>query len=260
MLFPIIDKVAFYIGPFEIKWYALAYVVGILAGCYISLKIVKKFDLNFSYQKIDDYVTWLILGIIIGGRMGYVLIYDPIKYFSKPIEILKIYEGGMSFHGGFIGCAIATYLFCKKYSTDFLKLCDLVVIVAPIGIFFGRIANFINSELYGRVTDVPWAIIFPYSDNLPRHPSQLYEALLEGIVIFIVMLYCTFKKKLIYKTGTLTSIFCFLYGLFRFITEIFREPDFHLGFILGYLSMGQILSIPMLIIGIYIFQRIKNDN
>lgn len=253
--FPDINPIILSFGPFAISWYSLSYVTGVLVGLVLIKKIVNKLGLDISSQNLDDFVTWAIIGIIVGGRLGYVLLYDPVKYLSHPIDILKTYKGGMSFHGGILGLSIAAYFFCLKHQIKFLILTDLLSIVAPIGIFLGRIANFINAEVYGRVTDVPWAIIFPGSDMQLRHPSQLYEAFLEGFVLFVVLQYLLWRSKLINRTGVFSAIFLILYSLFRIIVENLREPDFQIGFVLRYITMGQILSIPMLVIGIYLLRK-----
>lgn len=257
MIFPNINPVAFSVGPFDIHWYALSYVLSIIIGWFYARKIIEKFAINISLQTLESFITWAILGIIIGGRLGYVLLYDPVKYFLDPLKILKTYEGGMSFHGGLIGLLISSYLFCYKHKISFLLLSDILAIVAPIGLFLGRIANFINGELYGRITNTPWGIVFPNSDLQTRHPSQLYEAFFEGIILFIILSYATFWHKTIKTLGLNSSIFLIFYSIFRIIIEMFREPDFHLGFIFYNVTMGQILSIPMLIIGIYLLVKIK---
>lgn len=257
MLFPNINPVIFSIGSFTVYWYSMAYVLGIIVGWFYAYKIIKKFKVGVTASHLENFVTWAILGIVIGGRLGYVLLYNPIKYFSDPITILKTYEGGMSFHGGMIGLIISSYFFCHKYKINFLFLCDLLATISPIGLFLGRIANFINGELYGRVTKMPWGMIFPNSDLQIRHPSQLYEAFFEGIILLSILAYATFKYKTINIRGLNFAIFLILYSVFRIIIEMFREPDFHIGFIFNNLTMGQILSLPMLILGIYLIIRIR---
>ncbi|WP_375327243.1 prolipoprotein diacylglyceryl transferase [Candidatus Tisiphia endosymbiont of Nemotelus uliginosus] len=257
MIFPNVNPVAFYVGPFAVHWYSIAYVCGIIIGWFYAQKIINKFQINITSRSLENFVTWAILGIIVGGRLGYVLLYDPIKYFSEPIKILKTYEGGMSFHGGLLGLIIASYLFCYKYKIKFLLLADILAAIAPIGLFLGRIANFINGELYGRVTDMPWGVVFPASDLQLRHPSQLYEAILEGIILFLILFYSTFKYKTIKILGINSAIFLIFYSIFRIIIELFREPDLHIGFIYHNFTMGQILSFPMLILGIYLLVRVK---
>jgi len=257
MIFPNIDPVIFSIGSFAVHWYSLAYVFGIMIGWFYANKIIKKFDSNLTPIVLEKFISWAIIGIIIGGRLGYVLLYDPVKYFSDPISIVKTYEGGMSFHGGLVGLAVSSYIFCRKYTINFLLLADILSTVAPIGLLLGRIANFINGELYGRVTQLPWGVIFPNSDMQIRHPSQLYEAFFEGLVLFLLLAYCTFKYKTIKIHGLNSAIFLIFYSSFRSIIEICREPDFHIGFIFNNLTMGQILSLPMLILGIYLMIRVK---
>ncbi|WP_316355252.1 prolipoprotein diacylglyceryl transferase [Candidatus Trichorickettsia mobilis] len=252
MAFPDINPVIVAVGPLAISWYSLSYVTGILIGLNLSKRIVTKFSLNIAHKNLEDFISWAVIGIIIGGRLGYVLLYDPVKFLTHPIDILKTYEGGMSFHGGITGVIIVGYIFCKKYKLHFLQLTDILAIVAPIGLFLGRIANFINAELYGRVTDVAWAVIFPNSDQRPRHPSQIYEALLEGLVLFIIILFSVFRCRTLNNPGKTSAIFLILYSIFRIIIENFREPDFQIGFILNYITMGQILSLPMLFLGCYL--------
>ncbi|MFY9589152.1 prolipoprotein diacylglyceryl transferase [Rickettsia endosymbiont of Halotydeus destructor] len=252
MIFPNINPILFSIGPLAVSWYSLSYVMGILLGWWYAGKIIRKFDLIITKKNLDDFVTFAIIGIIIGGRLGYVLLYNPHKYLANPIEILKTYEGGMSFHGGTIGLVIAAYFFCKKYNISLLSLADIIATIAPIGLFFGRIANFINGELYGRVTNSSLGVIFPNSDLQPRHPSQLYEAFFEGFILFLILAYSVFKYKTIKKQGLTFGIYLVVYSLFRIIIEIFREPDIQIGFIFDTLTMGQILSFPMLLLGIYL--------
>lgn len=255
--FPQIDPVIFYIGSFPIKWYSLAYVFGIIFGIYYAKKIIKIFPNRITEKNLDDFVTWSIIGIVLGGRLGYVLFYDPIKYLSHPIDILKTYEGGMSFHGGMVGLILAIYLFAKKNKINFINFLDLIAIVAPIGLFLGRMANFINAELYGRITDVPWAVIFPGSDLQPRHPSQLYEALGEGIFLFLIMYYCAFKNSSLNRRGETAAFFLIFYSILRMFIENYREPDFHIGFIYTNFTMGQLLSLPMFLIGVYLMIKSK---
>jgi phosphatidylglycerol:prolipoprotein diacylglycerol transferase len=248
--FPSIDPVAVTVGPLSIHWYAISYIVGIFGCIFYAQKLSEKYSLNITKKDLDLLFTYIVLGIIIGGRTGYVMIYDPIKYFSAPMEMFQTYKGGMSFHGGFAGFIIASYIFCRKYKIEYLKLMDLAAIVTPFAIFLGRIANFINGELYGRVTNVSWSMIFPDSDGLPRHPSQLYEAALEGLLLLAIM-YFTSKK--LYKTGYNIGVFLILYSGFRIFCEYFREPDIQIGFVISGITMGQILSIPTLLLGAYFY-------
>ena len=250
------DPVAIQIFSIEIRWYSLAYIIGILFGWFLSKKFFIS-DLKV-YQKFDDYITFLILGLIIGGRLGYVLFYNFNFYLSNPLDIFKIWEGGMSFHGGVLGIIISTIYFAKKNSQNLFTYLDIVSLVSPIGIFLGRIANFINSELYGIETSMPWAVKFIQVDNLYRHPSQLYEALLEGIFLFIILLY--FRNKNFAKTpGFISALFLIFYSTFRFIIEFYRAPDEQLGRLLFELTMGQIISLFFFLIGIYLaFTKYEN--
>lgn len=267
--FPNIDPVILPIGPLAISWYSLSYVVGILIGWYYILKLITFNENNnaapcsnynaINKQHTDDIITWIIIGIIVGGRLGYVLFYDPIKYFSNPIEIIKTYKGGMSFHGGITGYIIASYWFARRNKISALGLTDLSAAAAPIAIGLARMANFINAELYGRVTDVSWSFIFPGSDGLPRHPSQLYEAFLEGFILFCILNLAVFKFNALARRGLLSGLFLVFYTIFRFIVEFFREPDAQIGFFVGTFTMGQLLSIPMLLSGIFLI-FIRKDN
>jgi phosphatidylglycerol:prolipoprotein diacylglycerol transferase len=243
------DPVAIQLFSIEIRWYSLAYVVGILLGWILSKKIFIT-DLNIK-EKFDDFVTYLIIGIIVGGRLGYVLFYNFNYYSNNLLDIIKIWQGGMSFHGGLIGVVVVSILFAKQNNQNAFSYLDIVSFVAPIGIFFGRLANFINSELYGIETNLPWAVKFVQVDNLFRHPSQLYEAFLEGLVLFIVLLY--FKSKGHTKVpGIASGLFLFFYSIFRFIVEFLRVPDEQLGYLLLNLTMGQLISFVFLLIGIYL--------
>ena len=243
------DPVAIEILSLEIRWSSLAYIVGIMLGWFLSKKIFIS-DPQLK-EKFDDYITYLILGIIIGGRLGYIMFYNFSFYSNNLIDIFKIWEGGMSFHGGLIGVIAISILFAKKNNQNPFAYLDIVALVAPIGIFFGRVANFINSELYGTVTNVPWAVKFINVDNLNRHPSQLYEAILEGLILFLILLY--FRNKNFTKNpGFISGVFLIFYSIFRFISEFFRVPDDQLGYLFFELTMGQIISFISLTIGIYI--------
>ena len=250
------DPVAFQIMSFEIRWYSLAYILGIIIGWILCKKIfIKNLDIN---QKFDDYITYLIIGIVIGGRLGYVLFYNFNYYINNILDIFKIWQGGMSFHGGLLGIIIASILFAKKNNQDLFVYTDLVSLVAPIGIFFGRLANFINSELYGKVTEVPWAVTFVQVDNLSRHPSQLYEAIFEGIILFILLLYFR-SKNFLAKPGLISGLFLIFYSVFRLCIEFFRVPDEQIGYLIFNLSMGQIISLVFIMIGTIVFY-LKNEN
>ncbi|PPR77638.1 MAG: Prolipoprotein diacylglyceryl transferase [Alphaproteobacteria bacterium MarineAlpha2_Bin1] len=248
--FPNISPEIFSIGGFSIKWYGLAYVGSILIGWkYVSI-ISKKSPSGISRKNIDDLVVWVALGIIVGGRLGYTIFYQPLEYLQNPIKILEIWNGGMSFHGGLIGVIFSTIIFSKIKKIDIFHICDMLAIVTPIGLFFGRLTNFINQELWGKVTSVPWAVEFPLGGYLPRHPSQIYEALFEGLFLYLVLALLWHFTKIRYKPGVLTGIFVSGYSFFRIFIEFFREPDSHLGYLFYVFSMGQILSFPLLIFGI----------
>ena len=243
------DPVAIQIFSLEIRWYSLSYILGILLGWTLSKKIF--ISDNVLKEKFDDYITYLILGIIVGGRLGYVLFYNFNYYSNNFLDIFKIWQGGMSFHGGLIGIIIFSVWFAKKNNHDSLRYLDIVSIAAPIGIFFGRVANFINSELYGVETNLPWAVKFIQIDDLYRHPSQLYEAIFEGLILFFILQY--FRNKGFLKIpGLISGIFLVIYSIFRFIIEFFRAPDEQLGYLLFNLTMGQIISFLFLLIGIYL--------
>ena len=250
------DPVAFQIMSFEIRWYSLAYIAGIIIGWLLCKKVfIRKSDIN---EKFDDYITYLVIGIIIGGRLGYIIFYNFSYYINNFFDIFKVWEGGMSFHGGLIGIIVASILFSKKNNQDSFLYMDLVSLVAPIGIFFGRLANFINSELYGTPTDIPWAVTFIQVDNLSRHPSQLYEAILEGIILFIILM-CFKNKDYLKKPGLISGLFLIFYSIFRFFIEFVRVPDEQLGYLIFELSMGQIISLIFFVIGIILFY-LKNEN
>ena len=254
-----LDPILFDFGFLVIRWYSLAYIFGILIGWWLAKKIIiKKFQsINFTFdlKEFDNLITYLIISLLIGGRIGYVLFYNFEYYLSNPLDIIKIWEGGMSFHGALIGIIFGTYLFSEKKNIPTFFLLDIIACVAPIGIFFGRIANFINGELVGKTTEVFWAVIFPNIDNIPRHPSQLYEAFFEGLVLLIILNLILFKKN--YKTGTCSYMFLILYGIFRIFSEFFREPDVQIGYLFNLISMGVMLSVFMILAGIIIFLKRK---
>ncbi len=253
MLINNFDPVAIQIFTLEIRWYSLSYVLGILLGWFLSKKFfILKLEIK---EKFDDYLTHVILAIIIGGRIGYVIFYNFEYYLSNPLDILKIWQGGMSFHGGLLGIILVTIWFAKKNNHNPLEYLDIVSIVSPVGIFFGRISNFINSELYGIPTNLPWGVKFIQIDNLSRHPSQLYEATFEGLILFLVLIYFRNKGFLNYA-GVISGIFITLYSLFRFIIEFYRVPDEQLGYIVYNLTMGQTFCLIFFIVGIYLV--IKN--
>ena len=248
------DPVAIEIFSLEIRWYSLAYIMGILIGWYLAKKIFVNKNI---YSRFDDYITFIIIGLILGGRIGYVLFYNFDFYINNPVDIFKVWQGGMSFHGGVIGIIITSIIFAKKNDDDVFEYLDVVALVSPIGIFFGRITNFINSELYGPITNVPWAVIFINIDSLPRHPAQLYEALLEGLVLFLILIY--FKKKFLNKPGLISGLFLIFYSIFRFFIEFYRLPDEQLGYIILNLSMGQLISLLFFLSGVILFY-LKYEN
>ena len=254
MLINNFDPVAIEIFSLEIRWYSLAYIMGILFGWYFAKKMIINNDIK---EKFDDYITYVIIGLILGGRLGYVLFYNITYYSNNFIDIFKIWQGGMSFHGGVIGIIIASIIFSKKNNNNIFEYLDIVALVSPIGIFFGRIANFINSELYGYETSVPWAVQFIQIDNLYRHPSQLYEALLEGVILFLIMIFFWTKYKL-KKPGKLSALFLIFYSFFRYVVEYYRVPDEQLGYLISNITMGQLISVIFFIIGLYLYY-LKDD-
>ena len=256
-----LDPIIINFGFLEIRWYSLAYIFGIFLGFYYAKYLIKKFwyKENINVQVLDNFLIYLILGIILGGRLGYILFYNFNYYYQNPLEILFLWRGGMSFHGGVIGVLIASLIFAKKNNVKILVLTDIVVCATPIGIFLGRIANFINGELYGKKTFSDYGIIFPKIDMEPRHPSQLYEAILEGLILFFLLnIILKFKKKLF--NGELSCYFLIFYSIFRIISELFREPDKHIGYIIFNISLGTIISFSFLIFGIIAFKIIKNES
>ena len=254
-----LDPVLLSIGIIEIRWYSLAYIFGILAGWWLGKKILvfrtKTQNVNIDLANFDNLVSYLIISIILGGRLGYVIFYNPGYYIDNPIDIFKIWEGGMSFHGGLIGVIVGTYIFSYKINTQTFIYLDIIACVDPIGLFLGRIANFVNGELFGKPTNLSWSVIFSKTDNIPRHPSQLYEAALEGVLLFIILISLIYNKNI--KTGYCSGLFLILYGFFRILSEQFREPDENIGYIFDLFSMGSFLSSIMIIAGIIILTKIK---
>ena len=248
------NPVAFQLFSIDIRWYSLAYIIGILLGWLYCKRIIIK-DKKIS-EEFDEFISYIIIGIILGGRLGYILFYNPIYYFKNPIEIFILWNGGMSFHGGILGILISSYFFSKKKNINKFIFLDLVAISAPIGIFFGRITNFINSELYGRPTEIFWSVKFINIDNINRHPSQIYEALFEGIVLFILL--NIFLREKINKPGLISALFLIFYSFFRFFIEFTREPDAQIGLIFSYLTMGQIICLVFFLIGLILFFQ-KNE-
>ena len=258
------DPVLIDLGLFQIRWYSIAYIIGIILGWIYSIKIIKELARKHNFTLItpkifDDLIIYLILGIILGGRLGYVIFYN-FEYYSQDLfEILKLWKGGMSFHGGLLGVIITTIIFSKNKKISFLNFTDIIACAVPIGLLLGRIANFINGELFGKISILPWAVVFPDGGNISRHPSQIYEAILEGIVLFILINFFALKKQLLLKTGYVSGLFLIFYSIARIIGENFREPDKHLGYFFNYFSMGVILSFVTFLTGCFIIYLIKNN-
>jgi phosphatidylglycerol---prolipoprotein diacylglyceryl transferase len=254
--FPAIDPVLVHVGPFAVRWYALAYVVGIFLGWWYAKRLAGNRSLwgaggpPLAPSDIDDFVVWAAVGIVVGGRAGYVLFYDLPHYIRQPGDILAVWHGGMSFHGGLVGTILAMVLFARRRGIPVWSLIDVIAPAVPFGLFLGRIANFINGELWGRVSDVPWAMVFPEAGPLPRHPSQLYEAGLEGIVLFLFLRLLTHRYRRLDHPGFVAGGFTAGYGVARTFAEFFRQPDIQIGYLAGGLTMGMLLSIPMIVIGI----------
>lgn len=255
---PQFDPIAISVGPLDIRWYSLAYIAGILFTLFWLKKCNEK-DKFLTEKAYDDWLTWAIVSIILGGRFGYVFFYNAEYFFQNPLEIFAFWHGGMSFHGGLLGAILGMWLYAKKYKINFLQLTDCLAVAAPIGLLCGRLANFVNLELYGRVTNSDFGFIFPGAGPLPRHPSQLYEAFLEGVVTFIILF--SLRNRLAQQHGKLSGIFLMLYGLSRILVENFREPDEQVGFFFEKITLGQLLSLPLILVGIYlIFSNSKKKN
>lgn len=253
--FPDIDPVAFELGPLAFRWYAMAYVVSLVLGWLYVRRIATQPPPVMTKVQVDDLLLWATLGVIGGGRLGYVLFYKPGYFMEHPLEIFAVWHGGMSFHGGLLGVLLALVLYARRHQLRLLRVGDVVAAAAPIGLFFGRIANFINGELWGRPTDVPWAMVFPTGGAVPRHPSQLYEAFLEGFVLF-ALLWAAWRLLGAWRwPGMTVGLFCLGYGAARIAVEFVREPDAHLGLLAGFITMGQLLSIPLLVVGAYFIWR-----
>lgn len=260
LTYPSIDPVALQLGPLAIRWYSLAYVGGILLGWYYVKWLHKRLPIpGLTPKVLDDLVLWAVLGIVGGGRLGYVLFYKPAYYFAHPLEILQVWEGGMSFHGGLLGTLVAMYALCRKHRIPFLRMMDAVAAATPIGLCFGRLANFVNGELFGRVTDAPVGMLFPRGGPLPRHPSQLYEAALEGVALFIILFLLVRFTRARTRPGFVGGVFLAGYGLARATVECFREPDAYLGYLFGAITMGQLLCVPMLALGGGLILRARRD-
>lgn len=253
--YPAIDPVLFQVGPFAVHWYGLAYIVGFAAAGWLFAWLNRRWDVGLTADDILSVVLYCVLGVLIGGRLGYVLFYGGETFRSDPLQVVRIWNGGMSWHGGFVGIVVAGLLVSRRFKVPFLRLADMAAVGAPIGFGLGRLANFINNELWGRTTDVAWGVVFPGAGTIPRHPSQIYEALLEGVALFLVMVWLARRKR---PDGFMFGVFMSGYGAFRFFVEFFREPDAQLGFLWGGATMGQLLSIPLMIAGSwFIFSAIR---
>jgi phosphatidylglycerol:prolipoprotein diacylglycerol transferase len=259
LTFPNFDPVALQIGPLAIRWYALAYITGIVLSWRLMRRLVMLPPVVATSVQVDDFVSWATLGVVVGGRLGYCLFYQPSVYLADPLGILRVWTGGMSFHGGMLGVSIAIVWFCLHYRVPVLGFADRVSVCAPIGLGLGRVANFVNGELWGRPAspDLPWAMIFPRAGDIPRHPSQIYQALMEGLVLFTIMFVLSRREAIRARFGMLTGIFLMGYAIARIIGEMFREPDAFLGFLAFGATMGQLLSIPMLLAGLFLVLRRK---
>ncbi len=261
--FPNIDPIIFSIGPFAVRWYAMAYVAALVFALWYMKRLVTNRKLwrgqepSATPQQIDDLFLWVMLGVVLGGRLGYVLFYDFGKYAADPVSIVRTWEGGMSFHGGFFGVMLAAYLFGRRHHIRLDRLLDLGAAATPVGLGLGRLANFINGELYGRVTVVPWGMVFPRGGDMPRHPSQLYEFLLEGVVLFCVVNLAIYRFKILARPGLASAIFALGYAASRILVEFVREPDRQLGYFGGFITMGMILSLPLIAIGLWLLLRAK---
>ena len=248
--FPDIDPTIIRIGPAQVRWYGFMYVLGLVAAYLLIPRQKRAKELGLSGDVVQELLFYLAIGLILGARLGYLIFYqyhDYAFYYHNPMEIIATWHGGMSFHGGFLGATLAAWMFCRRRRLPFAAVADCVAVTGPIGLGCGRVGNFINGELWGRTTDVPWAMVFPGAGPLPRHPSQLYEALLEGLVLFIVL---WLLRQRPFRDGMMVAFFAIFYGLFRFIVEFFREPDLQLGFVLGPLTMGQFLCLAMVAAGL----------
>jgi phosphatidylglycerol:prolipoprotein diacylglycerol transferase len=259
LLFPQFDPVIVQLGPLSIRWYALAYITALVAGWRLVRRFVRLPPAVATPLQVDDFLTWATLGVVLGGRLGYVLFYQPGVYLSHPAMILAVWEGGMSFHGGMLGVAVAIAIFCRRNTIPLFGFADRIAVVAPIGLGLGRLANFVNGELWGRPAPdwLPWAMIFPRAGMVPRHPSQIYQALLEGLVLFVVVFALSRREGVRARFGLLTGVFLCGYGIARIIGEFFREPDAFLGFLAFGATMGQVLSLPMIAAGIWLIARAR---
>ena len=259
LTFPAIDPVAVSIGPLAIRWYALAYVAGLILGWRAVRGLAHRHPGVMSDKDVDDLLLWATIGVVLGGRIGYVLVYNPVYYLHHLGDIFAIWQGGMSFHGGLVGVTVAIYVFCRMRKLRLLRVADLVACQVPIGLFFGRLANFINGELWGRPTDEPWGMIFPdpRAGGVPRHPSQLYQALLEGVLLYLILWQWRRRTGARTRPGELTGVFCMGYAVARIVGELFREPDRQIGFLVAGTTMGQLLSVPLFLLGLWLFIRAR---
>ena len=260
--YPEIDPILVQFGPIAIRWYALSYIGGLLLAWWYMRVLIRRASASpvpgpLSLEQVDDFITWVVIGVVLGGRLGYVFFYKPAFYLDNPAQIFQVWQGGMSFHGGLLGVIVAGILFARRHKIPMLAFADLGFVATPIGLFLGRLANFINGELYGRVTDVPWAMVFPRGGPSPRHPSQLYEAALEGLVLFILLYFLWRWEGVRGRPGVLTGVFLVGYATARGLVELVRQPDVYLGLLAGGTTMGQWLSAPMLALGLYLIFRPK---
>ncbi len=267
LTFPNIDPVLIEIGPFAVRWYAIAYIAGLIFASWYMKRLVTNPALwgpskpSMSVPQVDEFFIWSVFGVVLGGRLGYVLFYKPLFYLSHPIDIVRMWDGGMSFHGGFLGVVVACLIYGRRIGTSLDRMLDLGAAAVPVGLGLGRLANFINGELWGRAGDVPWSFVFPGDElGLARHPSQLYEALLEGFVLFILVRIATHRFGALQFPGRASGIFALWYGMSRIIAEFFREPDAHLGYIFGFITMGMILSVPLCAVGVWLLVRSRRDS
>ena len=260
LTYPNIDPVIFHLGPLQVRWYGLMYVLGFIATYMLVRYQIRKYQIKDLAAHFENFNIALIIGLIAGGRLGYVLFYNLPYYLQHPLEIIATWQGGMSFHGGLLGFIIGGYIYCRRHRLDFWQNADIYVVTVPIGLGLGRIGNFLNGELFGRESDVPWAMVFPYGGPVARHPSQLYECFLEGFLLFAILwILKDVARKRRWPSGTMLACFLFLYGLFRVVVEFFREPDQHLGFIIASFTLGQLLSIAMIGAAVLLFTLRKNS-
>lgn len=265
LTYPQIDPVIFSIGPFAVRWYALAYIAGLVFASWYMKRLVTTPALwgntrpTLTPEQVEGFFLWSVLGVVLGGRIGYVLFYNPAQYLAHPLEALRVWDGGMSFHGGFLGVVVACLLYGRSIGAGLDRMLDLGAASVPVGLGLGRLANFINGELWGRASDVPWAMVFPGDSlQLPRHPSQLYEAALEGLVLFLIVRVATHRFQALAHPGRASGVFALVYGLSRIVVEFFREPDVQLGYFAGFLTMGMLLSLPLVAVGVWLLMRSRH--